>query len=232
MKLVQALTRGLEDVAHVDPWTTSFNSGTTPLTRLLDLAREVDFAVGLSAAFSACAEPPYCMRAFEASDRSPRIDVRTIRRSDKRCRDEDHQPEASKGDRERGPRRTALRACGSRRRVFYGPFGLARGREGADVRCLSARRSGGFGHPGRKRRSPVRGADRRAAGALKVDRERLKSGVRHSFAHHGTRPPAALPVLMGAVLASCHERALDRSERRCRITSHDIPSAKDIQHSL
>ncbi len=44
MKLVQALTRGLEDVAHVDPWTTSFNPGTTPLTRLLELTREVDFA--------------------------------------------------------------------------------------------------------------------------------------------------------------------------------------------
>jgi hypothetical protein len=24
-KLLQALTRGLEDVAHVEPWTTSFN---------------------------------------------------------------------------------------------------------------------------------------------------------------------------------------------------------------
>ena len=28
-KLLQALTRGLEDVAHVEPWTTSFNPGTT-----------------------------------------------------------------------------------------------------------------------------------------------------------------------------------------------------------
>jgi predicted nucleotide-binding protein len=43
-KLVQALTRGLEDVAHVDPWTSSFNPGTTTLERLLELAREVDFA--------------------------------------------------------------------------------------------------------------------------------------------------------------------------------------------
>jgi hypothetical protein len=43
-KLVQALTRGLEDVAHVDPWTTSFNPGTTTLVRLLELAHEVDFA--------------------------------------------------------------------------------------------------------------------------------------------------------------------------------------------
>ncbi len=44
-KLLQALTRGLEDVAHVEPWTTSFNPGTTTLERLLELAREVDFAV-------------------------------------------------------------------------------------------------------------------------------------------------------------------------------------------
>jgi hypothetical protein len=43
-KVVRALTRGLEDVAHVEPWTTSFNPGTTTLERLLELAREVDFA--------------------------------------------------------------------------------------------------------------------------------------------------------------------------------------------
>src|SRR5919112_3363148 len=43
-KLVQALTRGLEDVAHVEPWTTSFNPGTTTLERLLELTQEVDFA--------------------------------------------------------------------------------------------------------------------------------------------------------------------------------------------
>jgi predicted nucleotide-binding protein len=43
-KLLQALTRGLEDVAHVVPWTTSFNPGTTTLVRLFELAHEVDFA--------------------------------------------------------------------------------------------------------------------------------------------------------------------------------------------
>src|SRR4051812_30952992 len=42
-KLLQALTRGLEDVAQVEPWTTSFNPGTTTLGRLLELAHEVDF---------------------------------------------------------------------------------------------------------------------------------------------------------------------------------------------
>ena len=43
-KLVQALTRGLEEVAHVDPWTAVFNPGTSTLHRLVDLTREVDFA--------------------------------------------------------------------------------------------------------------------------------------------------------------------------------------------
>ena len=48
-KLLQALTRGLEDVAHVEPWTTSFNPGTTTLERLLELAHQVDFAAFLFA---------------------------------------------------------------------------------------------------------------------------------------------------------------------------------------
>ena len=43
-KLLQALTRGLSDIAHVEPWTTSFNPGTSTLERLLELTREVDFA--------------------------------------------------------------------------------------------------------------------------------------------------------------------------------------------
>jgi hypothetical protein len=43
-KLLQALTRGLSDIAHVEPWTTSFNPGTSTLERLLELTQEVDFA--------------------------------------------------------------------------------------------------------------------------------------------------------------------------------------------
>jgi len=43
-KLLEALTRGLEEVARVDPWTTSFNPGTTTLERLVELAHQVDFA--------------------------------------------------------------------------------------------------------------------------------------------------------------------------------------------
>src|SRR5918996_6648813 len=42
--LVEALTRGLEDIAQVEPWTTSFNPGTNTLERLLELTHEVDFA--------------------------------------------------------------------------------------------------------------------------------------------------------------------------------------------
>jgi hypothetical protein len=43
-KLLDALADGLADIAHVDPWTTSFNPGTTTLERLVELAHEVDFA--------------------------------------------------------------------------------------------------------------------------------------------------------------------------------------------
>ena len=62
-KLLKALTRGLEDVAHVDPWTTSFSPGTTTLARLFELAHEVDFAAFVFArddwtAASLAASPP------------------------------------------------------------------------------------------------------------------------------------------------------------------------------
>jgi hypothetical protein len=43
-KLVQALTRGLADVAEVEPWTAVFNPGVSTLDRLVELTREVDFA--------------------------------------------------------------------------------------------------------------------------------------------------------------------------------------------
>jgi hypothetical protein len=43
-KLLDSLTRGLEDIANVHPWTTVFNPGTTTLDRLVELTREVDFA--------------------------------------------------------------------------------------------------------------------------------------------------------------------------------------------
>src|SRR5918912_1323270 len=43
-KLLQSITRGLEDVADVEPWTTTFNPGRSTLDRLVQLSREVDFA--------------------------------------------------------------------------------------------------------------------------------------------------------------------------------------------
>jgi hypothetical protein len=43
-KLLQALTRGLQDIAEVDPWMTVFNPGVSTLDRLVELTREVDFA--------------------------------------------------------------------------------------------------------------------------------------------------------------------------------------------
>lgn len=43
-KLLGALTRGLEEVADVEPWTTVFNPGVSTLDRLVELTREVDFA--------------------------------------------------------------------------------------------------------------------------------------------------------------------------------------------
>jgi hypothetical protein len=74
-KLVQALTRGLEEVAHVDPWTTSFNPGMTTLGRLVELAHEVDFAAFVFArddwtAANVSAPPP-----SESGQASPRDNV-------------------------------------------------------------------------------------------------------------------------------------------------------------
>jgi hypothetical protein len=43
-KLLQALTRGLEDICEVQPWTTVFNPGVSTLERLVELTHEVDFA--------------------------------------------------------------------------------------------------------------------------------------------------------------------------------------------
>jgi Predicted nucleotide-binding protein containing TIR-like domain len=43
-KLIQALTRGLAEVAEVEPWTSVFNPGVSTLDRLVELTREVDFA--------------------------------------------------------------------------------------------------------------------------------------------------------------------------------------------
>jgi Predicted nucleotide-binding protein containing TIR-like domain len=42
--LLEAIAQGLEDVADVEPWTTTFNPGRSTLDRLVELSQEVDFA--------------------------------------------------------------------------------------------------------------------------------------------------------------------------------------------
>jgi hypothetical protein len=49
-ELLDALTAGLSDIADVEPWTTTFNPGTSTLQRLVDLTHEVDFAAFIFAA--------------------------------------------------------------------------------------------------------------------------------------------------------------------------------------
>ena len=42
--LLQAIARGIQDVAEVEPWTTTFNPGRSTLDRLVELTQQVDFA--------------------------------------------------------------------------------------------------------------------------------------------------------------------------------------------
>jgi hypothetical protein len=74
-KLLQALTRGLEDVAHVEPWTTSFNPGTTTLERLLELTREVDFAAFVFARDDWTTNSPPASDPAGSGQASPRDNV-------------------------------------------------------------------------------------------------------------------------------------------------------------
>src|SRR5205085_8651963 len=74
-KPLQALTRGLEDVAHVEPWTTSFNPGTTTLERLLELAQEVDFAAFAFARDDWTADVTSASPPTESGQASPRDNV-------------------------------------------------------------------------------------------------------------------------------------------------------------
>jgi hypothetical protein len=74
-KLLQALTRGLEEVAHVDPWTTSFNPGTTTLDRLVELAHQVDFAAFVFARDDWTSAAPAASPAPTGGQDSPRDNV-------------------------------------------------------------------------------------------------------------------------------------------------------------
>jgi predicted nucleotide-binding protein len=68
-KLLDVLARGLEDIAEVQPWTTSFNPGTMTLERLLELTREMDFAAFLFA------EDDWTTGASGTGQASPRDNV-------------------------------------------------------------------------------------------------------------------------------------------------------------
>jgi len=74
-KLIQGLTRGLEDVAHVEPWTTSFNPGTTTLERLVELAHEVDFAAFVFARDDWTTNSASASPLAESGQASPRDNV-------------------------------------------------------------------------------------------------------------------------------------------------------------
>src|SRR5262249_61992586 len=74
-KLLQALTRGLEAVAQVDPWTTSFHPGTTTLERLLELTHEVDFAAFVFARDDWTSTSPSAASSSESAQASPRDTV-------------------------------------------------------------------------------------------------------------------------------------------------------------
>ena len=74
-KLLQALTEELDDVCQVEPWTTSFNPGTTTLERLLELTREVDFAAFIFARDDWTTNSPPASEASVSGQASPRDNV-------------------------------------------------------------------------------------------------------------------------------------------------------------
>jgi Predicted nucleotide-binding protein containing TIR-like domain len=68
--LLEAIARGLEDVADVEPWTTTFNPGRSTLERLVELSQEVDFA-----AFVFAQDDWTTTDASESGQGSPRDNV-------------------------------------------------------------------------------------------------------------------------------------------------------------
>src|SRR6186997_3133000 len=69
-KLLRAITRGLSEVAEVEPWTTTFNPGRSTLDRLVELSQEVDFA-----AFVFAQDDWTTTEASESDQASPRDNV-------------------------------------------------------------------------------------------------------------------------------------------------------------
>jgi hypothetical protein len=74
-KLLQALTRGLSDIAHVEPWMTSFNPGMSTLERLLELTQEVDFAAFVFAHDDWTTSRPSAASQAGSAQASPRDNV-------------------------------------------------------------------------------------------------------------------------------------------------------------
>jgi hypothetical protein len=74
-QVVEALTRGLEDIVEVDPWTAVFNPGTSTLARLVELTREVDFAAFVFARDDWTAAGNAAAPADGAGQASPRDNV-------------------------------------------------------------------------------------------------------------------------------------------------------------
>jgi hypothetical protein len=72
--LLDAVTRGLEEIAHVEPWPTSFAPGTTTLGRLIELAHEVDFAAFAFAQDDWTSAAP-AVSGADAGQASPRDNV-------------------------------------------------------------------------------------------------------------------------------------------------------------
>jgi hypothetical protein len=69
-ELLEALARGLEDVADVEAWMTTFNPGRNTLDRLVELSHEVDFA-----AFVFAQDDWTTTDATESGQASPRDNV-------------------------------------------------------------------------------------------------------------------------------------------------------------
>ena len=74
-ELIEALTRGLDDIALVEPWTTVFNPGVSTLERLVELTREVDFAAFVFAADDWTASAAASAPEAAAGQASPRDNV-------------------------------------------------------------------------------------------------------------------------------------------------------------
>ena len=68
-KLVQALARGLSEIAEVEPWTSVFNPGVSTLDRLVELTQEVDFAAFVFAHDDWTSNPSDAGAAGQASPR-------------------------------------------------------------------------------------------------------------------------------------------------------------------